>query len=530
MRKATQRLRESLAPHEVLLKSGDNLTIDRKLVSCDLDVAEQYHRQYAFAPHLPESVQKLFEEWKIIDQPLLDGWDSDWVVEERKNFDVRAHELGVRLIDALEAAGLVDQSLEVLNLLVQRSPLDYDLLQKAIRLRSRTTSEHTASQMIEKLLADLPPQTEIPKPVRRLIQRVQQGQMDQVPPPELFETRNELVLLARMVESNLKSNSGEAMSMLAKESSNIENWTHAKTLLSILMVALENSPIESEDEIIVGINACFLASYASDFSVGKWVAHRLLNILKEEDHRYIRVLSILAFLNFETKNYEESRDLHNRAVELCRANDAKLELPRVLNRLAVLDYHLGQFDRAHELFTEAIELEKANNDPIMNSRLASFYGNFCTMEVLRGNWDLAREYGATSMRHGEGSNKVFQIFVSAGYGLALLKSGDPTGLTFVIDGIVQTTRERMRRFNMISIDFGVAALAHYRGYESAAQIASVNRILREASGYPRCPAENEFMRTTFADAGKLVVPKIAPMTLVALSRWIVEELEGQKSP
>ncbi len=528
LRKATQRVRESLQPHEVLLKYAENLTIDRQIISTDLDDAEQLHRQYAFAPHLPESVEKLYEEWKLLDQPLLDGWDNDWVIEERKNFAIRSHELGIRLVEALESVGMNDQCLEVLNLLLHRSPLDYELLQKALRLQSRSGTGRNASQLIEQLLADIPANTEIPKPVRRLINRVQQGQLDQVPPPELFETRNELALLARMVEANLKSNSKEAIAMLAKESSNIENWSHAKTLLPILTVALEHSGVQTDDEIVIATNATFLATYASDFQVGQWAAQQALNVLPEHDQRYVRVQSVLGFLHFETKNYDEARRLLDRAVELCRKHEITVELPRVLNRLAVLDYHLGNFDVAAKLFDEAIELESSREDPGREARLASFYGNYCTMDVLRGRWESARKYGELSMRYAERSAKLYQIFVSSAYGLALIKTGEKQGMQYVIDGIVQTARERMRRFNMISVDFGVAAMTHNRQFDTAAQIASLNRVLREASGYPRGPAENGFVKASFEDGGKIMVPKMDPMSLVALSRWIVEELEGLK--
>lgn len=528
LRKATQRVRDSLSPHDVLLKYADNLAINRQLVSSDLDMAENLHRQYAFAPHLPESVDKLYEEWKILDGELMVGWDNDWVVEERKNFSIRAHELGLRLADALESIGRLEQCLSVLNLLVHRAPLDYDLLQKAIRLQSRSGSGHTASQLVEQILAELPPQSEIPKPVRRLIQRVQQGQIEQVPAPEIFETKNELALLARMVESNLRSNSPEAIALLAKESSNIDNWPHARTLLSILTVALEQSEVTSDDQIQVAINACFLATYASDFHVGQWAAQKVLDVLPESDPRYIRVLSVLGFLHFETKNYEESRRLQMQAVELCRAHNIDLELPGVLNRLAVLDYHLGNFDVAHDMFLEAIALEYKGNSATRTSRLASFHGNLCTMEVLRGQWENARHHGGLSMKYAENHARLYQIYVSAGYGLALYKCGDRSGIDFVIDGIVKTTRERMRRFNMISIDFGVAILADKHNFETAAQIASLNRMIRDASGYPRGPAEMGFVKACFEPAGKLSVPKMQPMSLVALSRWIVEELEALK--
>lgn len=528
LRKAVQRVRETLGEHELLLKQGDTLAINREIVSIDLDAAEALHRHYAFAPHLPESVDKLYDEWQILDHQLLEGWDNDWVVEERKSFAIRSHELGIRLVDALESIDDIERCLQVMNLMMQRTPYDYDLLQKAIRLQSRSGSGYSAKQMVERLLAEMPHQHDLPKPVRRLINRVQQGQIEQVPAPELFETKNEMAMLARMVEANLRSNSPEAMALLAKESSNVDNWSHAKTLLSILTVALEHSEVKTNDQIQVATNACFLATYASDFPVGEWAAQRVLDVLPESDERYIRVTSVLGFLHFETKNYDQSRVLLSKALDLCRQYNATGELPRSLNRLAVLEYHLGNFKRAHAMFLEAIDLQGKNGEPNIEPRLASFYGNLCTMEALRFDWDAALKYGSLALKNAEKSAKVYQIYVSAAYGLAMVKTGNSSGLNYVIDGIVQTTRERMRRFNMMSIDFGVAALLHHGMFDQAAQIASLNRVIRDASGYPRGPAEVGFMKTCFENDSKRSVPKMEPMSLVSLSRWAVDELETLK--
>lgn len=526
LRKAAQRVRESFGSVNVLVKSGNNLAIDQQLVQTDLEQAEALHRQYSFAPHLPESIESLKAEWKILDQPLLDNWDNDWVIEERKNFELRAHELGLRLIESLEGNGKYDECLEIMNTLVQRSPLDYDLINRVVRLQAKSSNGHLATKLLEQMLTDLPPQSEIPKPVRRLIQRIQQGQVEQIPAPTLFETKNELALLARMVESNLKSNNPEAMALLAKESSNVDNWSHAKTLLSILTVALENSPTETDDQIQVAINACFLATYASDFQTGEWAARRVLDVLPENDERYIRTMSVLAFLHFETKNYEESRRLHDEALALCTKHGADQELPRVLNRKAVLDYHLGNFDVAGAMFMEAIQLETLLNEPGSIARLASFHGNLCTMEVLRSNWEAAKVHGRLTCKFSENSAKIYEIYVSAGLGLAHFKLGEPNAINLVIDGIVQTTRERLRRFNMMAIDFGLAILVDRGAVQQAGQIAALNRIVREASGYPRGPAERNFVKTCFALHSDLSVPNIQPMSLVALSRWLVEELES----
>jgi DNA-binding SARP family transcriptional activator len=525
LRKALQRVRESFGIDDLILKHGENIALNSHQISSDLDEARVLHRQYVFAPHLSESIDLLLEEWRILAQSLLEGWDAEWINEQRTNFEMRAHELGLRVIDALEANGRFEECLAVLEQMLKRSPLEYELLQKAMRIQSRTVGNQSTGKMLEQLLINLPPMSQIPKPVRRLIQQVRQSQLEQVPAPEQFETKNELAMLARMIESNLKANNPEAMALLARESSNVDNWSHAKTLLSILIVALENSDLKNDDQITVAINACFLATYASDFQVGEWAAQMVLNVLEESDPRYIRTTSVLGFLHFETKNYDHSRELHDRALSLCRKYSIDQELSRVLNRKAVLEYHLGNFDVAHPLFVEAINLETKLNDPMSESRLASVHGNLCTMEVLRFRWDAARNHGESAFKFAESSAKVYKTYTSAALGLSRYKLGDPKGIALIIDGITQTARERLLRFNMMSIDFGVAVLIDKGANEQAAQIASVNRLIRQASGYPRGPAEVGFMKSCFDHHPKGAVPSVQPMSLVALSRWMVEELE-----
>jgi hypothetical protein len=150
------------------------------------------------------------------------------------------------------------------------------------------------------------------------------------------------------------------------------------------------------------------------------------------------------------------------------------------------------------------------------------------MEVLRFRWEAARKHGELTFQYAEKSAKIYQIYVSAALGLALYKLGEPKGINLIIEGIIQTTRERLRRFNMMSIDFGVALLTDKGSFDQAAQIASVNRQIREASGYPRGPAEVGFVKASFDFQPNRSVPRVQPMSLVALSRWTVEELEAHK--
>ena len=150
------------------------------------------------------------------------------------------------------------------------------------------------------------------------------------------------------------------------------------------------------------------------------------------------------------------------------------------------------------------------------------------MEVLRFRWEVARRHGELAFQYAEKSAKIYQIYTSAGLGLALHKLGEPRGINLIIDGIIQTTRERLRRFNMMSVDFGLAVLTDKGNFDQAAQIASVNRQIREASGYPRGPAEVGFIKACFDLQPNRSVPKVQPMSLVALSRWTVEELEAVK--
>ena len=59
---------------------------------------------------------------------------------------------------------------------------------------------------------------DLPTSIKKIVRAIKNGVYEPAPRAGVFRSRNELVLLARMFEANLQSNSQEALRLLATES------------------------------------------------------------------------------------------------------------------------------------------------------------------------------------------------------------------------------------------------------------------------------------------------------------------------
>lgn len=519
LRQALHRIKQGY-PDSILILDGEEVSLNTSCVQVDLDQADDLYREYSFAPHLPDSIQVLERQWQLMSQPFMPGWEEDWVEEHRISFKIRAHEIGILLSKALENANRADEALQVLESLALGDIIDFEALESAVRLLARSKSAAEALNWFNERTAILVTDNITPS-LKSLVNKIRDSKVEYLTTGELFQTRNELVLLSRIVESNLKSGGKEVMELLAKESGNLDNWTHPSTLLSLLTVALDQCDVQSDAEIEVAINATFLATYASDPKVGLWAGQRVLDALPDTDPRAMTTRSVMGFIHFETTNYDVGRTFLTKAYQDSLHENGKIVRPRILNRLGVLEYHLGNFDTAKEIFLEAIRQEIANDTPRKNQLLASFYGNLCTMEILRECWEESQVFGEKTLEHAVHDGKVYSIYVQAALGLSKLMLGQPDGILEICQGIRQTSREQMRRFNLMANDFGAYALAKKK-HSSVDDMLSANTMVREALGYPRSPAEQRFAESIGNTRGVSTLP----VSLVSASRWVVQELES----
>lgn len=514
LRQSRLRVRKALPNFDAILEETESLRLNREFVVTDKDRADWHRRKYNFAPHLPESLNELRLEWDIVSKPLLSGWRDEWVEQERALAEIRAHELGMTLAKAYESQGQYEESLKILRHLAGSEIVDFELASYILKLETKLNGTQQALITYQDIEHKL--QENAPVAFTQLLKRIRENQFDFIPAPNLFQTKNELVLLARMVEQNLNVPNSGAMQMLAQESGNLTNWSHPSVLLSILTVALDKTGVKTDAEIQVAVNCVFLGSYASDPQIGLWAGNQVLGALPETDERAITAMSVMGFLNFEIKNYDEAHRLLTRAYDL--SQNHPIIRPRVLNRLAVLNYHSGHFDAAKSMFLDAIAMEEASAQPNSNQLIASYSGNICTMEVLRQQWAESIKYGERTVQLARQHGPIYETYVKAGMGLSEFMLGNRQGLKRLTDGIKTTYSERMHRFNLIANDFGAVALAQLKE-PTYAQVAQANKQVRDAMGFPRSPAEQQFVNAMLKETGEQVT-----LSSGSVSLWIAEKL------
>lgn len=521
LRKALQRARAEL-PQGMIAVSEDHLSLEPGQFQTDLYQLEQLRNQFLLVPFGADSQNLLRQELEALNHTLADGWEGEWVDKARDKHLLELYEDGLRLLESLEADDKTSTAIEVIEKLLIHFPTDYLLLARYAKVAKRSMGASHALEVVNYALRRADPTSQIPRPVRRLVQSLRSAEVESVADPELFTSRDELKLLGRLVEANLKGDGAQLTALLAKESSKTELWNQPHTLMLILEKTLNQTGVKTDDEIQVAMNACILSTYASNRSLGLRFAQDIMNAVPESDARHIRALSFSGYLNFESQNYELAHGQLAKSLELCQKYLERRDHPRFMNRLGVFLYHTLEFEKAERQFLDAIQIIDPADPSDAKFLSASINGNLCTMELLRGDTEKSKEYGQKVLGL-EGENvRVFHTYVRSSVGYSRLATGDREGMKDLVQAVRETARERLKRYNLVAIEHAAAWLSRLKS-DAAAPVFAVAARIREGIGYPSSPAEAAFVKRHCPTLAKSSLDMIGS---VSLSKWVIDELEA----
>ncbi|HLP00021.1 MAG TPA: hypothetical protein VK171_15605 [Fimbriimonas sp.] len=520
LRKALQRARADL-PENLILVTDDHLALDPAGYESDYGELAKLRNQFLLVPFGEDSQKLLHQEIEALNHTLGEGWDGEWLEAARSRLLVELYEDGLRLLESLEADNNIQTATEVIEKLLPHFPTDYVLLARYARVAKRSFGASHALEVVNFALRKVDPSTQIPRPVKRLVQSLRSSEVESVADPELFTSRDELKLLGRLVEANLRSSGAELVALLAVESSKTELWDQPHTLLLILEKTLNETGVRTDDEIQVALNACVLSTYASHRGVGMRFAQSVMDAVPESDPRHIRALSFLGYLNFESQNFELAHLYLSRSLALCQQHLSVSDHPRFLNRMGVFLYHTCSFDEAYKVFHQALDLVDPSDPNDANFLYGSIRGNLATMHLLRGDMSESLAHGESVLALPGENVRVFHTYVRSSVGYAKLRSGDESGLRELVAAIRETARERLKRYNLVAIEHSAAWLSRTKP-EVAQAMFSVSSRIRDGIGYPASPAEQAFVKSHCPS----LVPVHAEMIgSVSLSKWAIDELE-----
>lgn len=530
LRKALHRVRKATPGGEPLLAEGDALRLDGELVETDLDRIDRLHRTFLLAARQPEGLAALIEEWELRRQPLLEGWEGEWIEPYRIQANMEANDLAAELAVAHEAMGDSRAALAVWHEILERVPHHAQGLQNAMRLELQLRGRERAAELARsaRLLFHEDLGIEMPLELRRAIREFRSGGLEPVPPPDFLRKRSELHLLARMFEANLMDNGTEALALLARECTIAQSLAHPRTMLSLLTLALEKTRGTSPERIQVAALAATTASWASQYEIGHRWSDFVLESVPDTELLHGRVLGMKGFMLFEQRDYEGAERALDRAMEVLRAQGMDDDAARAGIARAGVHWHQEEFEPAITLYEAAKAQGGERTDEIALLMRGSASSNLCFVNTTLGRWAESIPHGRYAMRLAE-EHPALGCVVPGPLGLALYAHGaEGEGLRLMGRGLASTLREGMLRFNQITLDFAAIALARSGRTRVAQCLLHANAAHRAALRHVRSPAERRLILSAAGldpEAAPEKANPLAGQSAATLSEWACEELD-----
>jgi DNA-binding SARP family transcriptional activator len=530
LRTTLYRVRATLPDIEPILSDRRTLALNLSAASTDLDHADELHRAFEMAPGEAGGIPAGLQEWCLRRQDALVDWDHEWVEPERRRFGVLANELGCELAKAMEDFGDGPAALQIWKEILDRVPQHMEALQHAIRLESEIRGTESALAFAQHATRPFERgrQVQMTESLKRQLTNLRAGAKEALAEPTHIRKRSELLLLAKMFESNLAGNQSEALAFLAKTAENPRNHGHPRALLGLLVMALERSSGTSPDRLAIATRVANLASHCSRFDIGhKWTQFVIDNS-SESEIVHSRAMTMKGHLFLEERNYGPAREYLVRAVDCAARYGFDFFRLSAISNLANLECDLMEFDEAllslQTIFKEATKLPETR---CAHAQAAAYFG-MSSVFALMQNWPDAILHARACQERAD-EFPLYGHAVSRSLGLALFCEGRRReGIRELIRGINFTAREGIHRFNQSSLDFAAVALESSGRSEEAECLLDANSEQRFSIRNFHSPAEsNLLVRTANLDPARRSAKgnPLRGQLPATLSAWACEELE-----
>lgn len=526
LRTTLHRLRSAL-PEECLIVSAEDVAIVTDEMDSDVQTIVDLRRKSRVAVSDETRKDYLSQTYSIIRRPFLEGWEKEWVEDYRGGYFNLAMETILGYADVCEAIGDFAGALAILDEASELFPGQAELIERLLRLAYQVKGQADALARSDIALVALeknyPGQP--PASIRKLVRSFKSSSYEFVPLSELF-TVNESTLLARMVESNLKTNSKEALLLLSQEAPKMQIGQHIDVAYELLIMALETTEGVSEERLKVAEVSIPFASMLADYEgCHRWGEFVLQNT-PEIDVRRASVLNWMGFASFEQRNYERALELVTASQRIYQELGNSFGVMRSNVALGGINWHLREYESSLELYNKALAMLPMLDAPTSKRFEGTVYSNLCALYLHTGDLEKSVDFGEKFYILSE-DYPINRVAMAANLGLALVLRGRAAeGLALITVSLEGSARNKMTRFLQIALDLAGYALQSLNYADEAAYVLSMTAYHRKAISHTRSLAEEELF-ARHIPGGLVEVKGDKPVpTLNSLTEWTVEKLRA----
>lgn len=454
---------------------------------------------------------------------MLEGWPDEWVQPLRASNSFIAADVGRELARTAEALDQPALALKTWRELLAMQPCDVDAVRAMVRLESELNGQTAALQVAEKVQRELGPNA--PAQLLPLLASLRAGIFEAVPKPEILRTRGEILMLARLFESNLNANREESLALLLAEGRK-EGINHPRTAFSLVQLGLSATTGASPTRVQLAKLAALLGSWVGEYEIAhQWAGFALEN-LDPTSADFADTLGSRGFMLFEQRQNALAEKVLRDAVQVARRNGfANVEIANEV-RLAGVLMQTMRFEDAVHMYRGASEKAESAGLSNASSVKAATHLNIAIARCMEARWEGALAEANAGLPF-VGDVSIYEWIGALPHGLALLATGQrEAGIRQLSHGIASMAREKMLRYHQIALDFAVVAFALEGERDLAQELLDANSVYRASIRHHRSEAETHFLvnvaglSTNRAQRGGTLLQQSTTTT----TAWVIEAL------
>lgn len=495
-------LKQALAPSDAVKADRSAIWIEDGLLQSDLREANALTRKVRVLQDLDLELQTLTHLLEIIDVPLLEGFEDEWLVpyrdywiEQRSRNWLRTaqiHQESGRLLDADRA---IDKALE-------RDQFNADAWVRRLRVSAQLGKSEEVLARFKAAEGALRRQvdTGFPKEVQSVASRVQRGAIPTAKPHHEFTASEKQILIGAL--EHMASHDPEGFQrILGSLSFRGQVFRKPFAAFHLILDTLEGSETSMEVKTAVNRSGLVASIYLNEHAEVEKLCGWIIDNCPENGVDHIIALHQLSFIRFEQRNWDSAYSLAHRALELARREQPS-QIQLVLANLASFDLHMGKLDEAEKAYLDALEFYSDENDLRSRHNFAVISWNLGYAKAVAQDWQGASAYALDAWRRTAVDGfEPLRASVGPLLGFTRVVLGSRDGVKLILDGLNEAYRNRSTRYVEIGMDYAAGALACLGdGGNAVAALDAVAR-LRGTRCHHRSIAEERFASFVRAQAG-----------------------------
>lgn len=498
LRNAIAQIKSAIG-NQAIVADKTTIQINRLAIRCDLWDAIAARDLARITSVDSDRRQKLELLIHLTHLPLAPHLTIDRINQERETWISDRHQTMLQLVETLRKQNHLSEALKIAQNALLIDPLSEPALIAVIELLAETQHSHhvrpTAENIAKQYKAII--QAPLPRSVIDLVAEIQSGAYR--PKTNLrskFTGTGQQLLITAYFEQTLAQNPDLALQILCDQSPSPIAIDHMTDHLALLEIALTETTGTSPQRIRAARMASGYASFSNQpdkaFHWGQFV----LDSTKPDDQIHVAVLTFLAIIHLDKRNWTEAEALYKRA--LATATEKGYIIEELSSQVGLANIKLRQLNNDNileTLYSVKDQLINYENNP---ERLASVVSNIAVAHLAQSQFVEAKNAAEEAILLAtKGGTQNMHSIAKAVAAIASIRLGETrAGLQLAQEALTETFSGNRPLLIIGALEAAGLAISTTPNPTPGLWILEAAQSTREKNGTPRVPLDDYIIQQT----------------------------------